>query len=603
MKTLLSGNEAIALGAYHAGLAVAAAYPGTPSTEILEAITKFEDVYSEWAPNEKVAFDVALGASLGGVRALAAMKHVGLNVAADPFFSAAYAGVGGGLVVVSADDPGAHSSQNEQDNRHYARAAKVPVLEPADSQEAYDFTRLAFDLSEQFGTPVMLRTTTRVAHSRTVVETEATRPAPATPRFDYTPLRYVMIPASARRYHPKVEERQLRLAEYASTSPANRIEWSDRSLGIVTSGVAHQYAREVFPQASFLKLGLPYPLPVALVREFAARVDRLVVVEELDPFIEDQLKALGLPAEGKSIFPIVGEFTVEVVEQAARAAGLLSGEPAEAGAAAIPAVPLPLRPPVLCPGCPHRSTYYVLSVLGRRQAKADGSRQEPRLVIASDIGCYTLGVLPPLAATDSCISMGSSIGMALGLAKSGLNQKVVATIGDSTFLHSGMTGLLDVVYNDGDVTVLILDNGTTAMTGHQEHPGTGKSAAGAPARKADIGRIVRALGVEDVREASAFDLPSLRKTIKGAIDAPGVSVVIVRGDCALLSRERMAPGQVIEEQCNGCGLCLRIGCPALVRRADGKVEIDPALCVGEACELCAQVCAHNAITFRPGGVR
>jgi len=595
MRRLLSGNEAIALGAYHAGLAVAAAYPGTPSTEILESIARLEGVYAEWAPNEKVALDVALGASLGGERALAAMKHVGLNVAADPFFSASYAGVGGGLVVVTADDPGLHSSQNEQDNRHYARAAKVPLLEPADSQEAYDFTRLAFEISERFNTPVLLRTITRVAHSRTVVETTAERPALPRASFKHNPQRYVLVPAHARALHPQVEERQRQVAAYAETFPANRVERGRGRLGIVTSSVAYHYTREVFPEASILKLGLSYPLPEKMVREFAAGVERLLVVEELDPFLEEQLRALGLPAEGKSIFPQVGELTLDVVEDSARRAGLLATE--RPSLPAIPTVPLPPRPPVLCPGCPHRSTYYVLSLLGRRQAKADGSHQAPQLAIMGDIGCYTLGVLPPLAALDSCISMGSSIGMALGVEKAGVQDKVVAMIGDSTFLHSGMTGLLDLAYNGGSITVIILDNGTTAMTGHQEHPGTGRSARGTVTKAVDIPAVARALGIEDVREANAFALPALRKTLKEAIDSPAPSVVVVRGLCALRNREPREAAVVDPARCNDCGLCLRLGCPALVKR-EGGVEIDQGLCVGSICGLCGQVCAHHAISTR-----
>lgn len=587
MRELLTGNEAIALGAYHAGLGVAAAYPGTPSTEILETIARWKDVYAEWAPNEKVALDVALGAAMAGTRAICSMKHVGLNVAADPFFSASYTGLKGGLVVVTADEPGLHSSQNEQDNRHYARHAKVPLLEPADSQEAYDLTRLAFEISERFNTPVLLRTTTRIAHSRTVVETERERVAPAQPVFERNPQSYVIIPAHAKVRHGVVEVRQRQVAEYAETFPYNRIEWGDRKLGIVTNGVAYNYAREVFPEASILKLALSYPLPVNLVRAFAAGVERLIVIEELDPFLEDQIKALGIACEGKSIFPIMGEFSLDVVAKAARAAGLITTE--EEPLPPLPEVCLPARPPVLCPGCPHRPAFYALSMLGRRQAKG-----EPELVITGDIGCYTLGVLQPLNALDTCVSMGSSIGMALGFAKAGVKEKVVAVIGDSTFLHSGMTGLLDVVYNGGAVTTLVLDNGTTAMTGHQEHPGTGRSAQGEPAQKVSIAAIARALGVEDVREVDAFNLKELRQALKAAIDNPQPSVVVARGNCALRTRKDAPPLAIEQEKCNQCGLCLRVGCPAIVKR-DGRVEIDPALCLGDICSLCAQVCARDAI--------
>ena len=596
MRQLLSGNEAIALGAYHAGLAVAAAYPGTPSTEILETIACFSGVYAEWSPNEKVALDVAIGASWSGVRALAAMKHVGLNVAADPFFSVAYSGVAGGLVVITADDPGSHSSQNEQDNRHYARSAKVPLLEPADSQECYDFTRLAFELSERFNTPVLVRTTTRIAHSRTVVEVCGERVAPPPAAFVHDPQRFVLVPANARRRHPLVEARQQELAAYASTFAGNRVEPGDGKLGIITSGVAYQYAREVFPRASILKLGLSYPLSADLVRSFAASVERLIVVEELDPVLEDGVRALGLPAEGKSIFPIVGEFDPGVVESAARRAGLLDGD-GQVAPAPIPEVPLPARPPVLCPGCPHRSTFYVLSLLGRRQQRADGSAQAPRLLIAGDIGCYTLGVLPPLGALDSCVSMGSSIGMALGAAKAGVKEKVIAVIGDSTFMHSGIAGLVDVVYNGGDLTVVVLDNGTTAMTGHQENPSTGVSAQGQQTVAVDIANLARALGVADVREANAFDLPGLRRELKAALDNPAASVVVVKGLCALRSKEAKRPALVAADKCNACGLCLRIGCPAIAKTENG-VTIDTNLCVGSVCQtLCGQVCAHGAISL------
>ncbi len=589
----MSGNEAIARGAYDAGLAVAAAYPGTPSTEILETLAICPDIYAEWSPNEKVALDVALGAALSGVRALAAMKHVGLNVAADPFFTASYIGVNGGLVVVSADDPGAHSSQNEQDNRHYARAAKAPLLEPSDSQEAYDFTREAFALSERFNTPVLLRTTTRIAHSRTAVQrlAEAEREPRRPAEFKHEISRLVAVPACARARHPLVEQRTLALAEYASQCELNRIEWGDRSLGIVSSGVAYQYAREVFPQASFLKLGFSWPLPEKLVREFAAGVQRLVVVEELEPFLEDQIKALGLTCEGKSIFPIVGEFSVDSVAHQACLAGLAAQERETCPIPAVSA--LPPRPPVLCPGCPHRSTYYVLSLLGKRQMQSVG----PELVIAGDIGCYTLGSLAPLKAMDTCVSMGSSIGVALGAAKAGVRQKVVAVIGDSTFMHSGFGGLLDVAYNGGDVTVIVLDNGTTAMTGHQEHPGTGRTAQGKPARRADIAAIARAVGIEDVRKANAFEFAALRKQIREAVETDGASVLVVEGLCALRNRGKYAPARVAEDVCTDCGVCLRLGCPAIVRNAAGRVAIDADTCMGSACALCVQVCPHKAISI------
>jgi indolepyruvate ferredoxin oxidoreductase, alpha subunit len=632
-KALLSGNEAIGLGAYHAGVSVAAAYPGTPSTEILEVMADYSDLHAEWAPNEKVALEVGLGASYAGVRSMVSMKHVGLNVAADPFFAASITGINGGFVVVAADDPGMHSSQNEQDNRHYARFAKLPVLEPSDSQEAYEFARLAFSLSEQFDTPVMLRPTTRVSHSKSIVRyDEGIIPDRlVAPAFVRRPEKYVMIPANARKRHPAVEDRIARLAEYAETFPHNRVELGDSSIGIISAGVAYQYAREVMPAASFLKLGMGYPLPAEMIRRFAAQVSRLVVVEELDPFIEDTVRALGLSVEGKKYFSPVGELSLERVEQGFRELGLLRERPAishqltalssqpsavsHANSEPIThhsslitrdpePVPLPSRPPVLCPGCPHTGPFFVLRKLGFYRKAGDVVQTLPGqilaklkrsgVVVAGDIGCYTLGVLPPLLAIDTCGCMGASIGNATGMEKAGLPNRVVAVIGDSTFLHSGIAPLLNVVYNGGTITTIILDNSTTAMTGHQDHPGTGKSAQGAPARSVDLESLVRALGVEDVKVVSAFDLEALTAALRDSVERDEPSVVIVRGSCALKVRAAGEAYRVDPEKCDGCGACLRTGCAAIVRR-DRKAEIQQGICVGTACGVCSQVCPRHAI--------
>jgi len=587
---LLSGNEALALGAYHAGVKVAAAYPGTPSTEILESIARFEDIYAEWSTNEKVAMEVALGASYAGVRTLVSMKQVGLNVASDPFMAASTTGVNAGLVVISADDPGAHSSQGEQDNRHYARLAKVPMLEPSDSQEAYDFMAYAFDLSERFDTPVLVRTTTRISHSKSVVEIKRSRTVPTgTPDFHYNVQKYVMLPVHARLRHPLMEERLIKLAEYAESTPLNQVIWGEPELGVVTSGVAYQYAREVFPQASFLKLGMTYPLPQNLLRSFASQVKRLIVIEELDPFLQENLQAMGIKAVGKEFIPRLGELSPDIIEEAGHKAGWLAGAfPQQA-----PAIPeLPKRPPLLCPGCPHSGIFFVLSSLGRR-AKAK-TPDDYRLVITGDIGCYTLGAYPPLLAMDTCACMGASISQALGMEKAGINKKMVAVIGDSTFLHSGITGLVDGVYNQGQITLIILDNGTTAMTGHQEHPGTGISAQGKEATKVELEPLVRGIGVRDVSVVSAFDLKALRSSLRSALDNPELSVVIVRGACSVRVPKRGEPRAIAQEKCNQCGTCLLLGCSAIQREGE-QIYIEAALCVGEGCAVCQQLCPRQAI--------
>ncbi|MHB9025193.1 MAG: indolepyruvate ferredoxin oxidoreductase subunit alpha [Armatimonadota bacterium] len=577
MELILTGNQAIARAARDAGVRLGVGYPGTPSTEVLETLATLDGAAAQWAPNEKVALEVGLGVALGNARALVTMKHVGLNVAADPLFTAAYTGIAGGLVILVADDPGMHSSQNEQDSRHYARAAKVPMLAPADSQEAYEFTRLAFCLSEEFDTPVLLRTTTRLSHGKSTVrlgEPEARTIAP-TPPAD--PSKYVMVPAFARKRHVIVEQRLARLRAWAEQSEITRTEYRDRTVGVITSGINYQYVREVAPEASTLKLGMIYPLPMEAIRAFAAQVETLYVVEELDPFFEEQIRAAGIPVIGKERFSIFGELTPAMV-----AAGLGVGEPALAAAS-----DLPIRPPSLCPSCPHRAVFTILKRLG--------------LTVSGDIGCYTLGVAPPLQAMDTCICMGASIGVAHGLEKAGVDpRKVVGVIGDSTFLHSGITGVLDMVYNGSHGTILILDNGTTAMTGRQEHPGTGHSLAGSPAPQVDYAALVKALGVENVLTIDPYDLAALEMGIKAALDYEGPSVVITCRPCMLIPHEKRAKIAVDDETCKACGACLRLGCPAISKyevtindKARFKPVIDRLLCQG--CSVCAQVCKFAAL--------
>ncbi|MGQ9681784.1 MAG: indolepyruvate ferredoxin oxidoreductase subunit alpha [Anaerolineae bacterium] len=590
MRVLLSGNEAIARGAWEAGVRVASAYPGTPSTEILESLVRYDGVVAEWAPNEKVALDVAVGAAYAGSRALAVMKHVGLNVAADSLFYASMTGAEAGLLIVSADDPGMHSSQNEQDNRRFARFARVPCLEPSDSQEAKDLVAAGLALSEAYDTPVLLRTTTRIAHSSTVVELSnaAQGVAQRTPyRIDAD--KYVMVPANARRRHPIIEERIHRLAEHAETFAWNRIEWRDRDLGIVTCGVAYQYAREVFPEASVLRLGMTYPIPPRLVHAFAAGVKRLIVLEELDPFLEEELRLLGVAAEGASLFPRCGELDPLIVRTHAIAGGLL---PKASERASESAIPLPPRPPVLCPGCPHRGVFHVLRKL--------------KVIVAGDIGCYTLAYLPPQSALHTCGCMGASIGVAHGIAKAGETRKTVAVLGDSTFLHSGIPALLNSAYNQSGTVTVILDNRTTAMTGHQENPGTGRTLAGAETASVDLPGLARSLGIAHVETVDSYDLAAVEAALRGALDAATPAVVIAKRACALLPsvRPTWQPLHVDPQRCVACGLCLQVGCPALRRGEEEtpsgrrKTEIDPLLCTG--CEICAQVCNKQAIARRAG---
>jgi indolepyruvate ferredoxin oxidoreductase alpha subunit len=599
-KELLAGNEAIARGAYEAGVRVAAAYPGTPSTEILENLAKYDVVYSEWSPNEKVALDVAIGAAYAGSRSMAVMKHVGLNVAADAFFYASMTGMEAGLVLVCADDPNMFSSQNEQDNRNYAKFARVPCLEPSDSQEAKDMVGVALDMSEQFDGPVMLRVTTRISHSDTVVELgERTAVEPAEPpEYRIDRAKYVMVPGNARRRHPVVEERVAKVKAFAEAFDYNRVEMGDTSLGIVAAGVAYQYAKEVFPGASILKLGMTYPLPEQMIREFAAQVDRLIVVEELDPFIENEIKLMGIEVEGKDIFPICGELDPTVVRKCAVVAGLLTalsdspplrggdGPKGQGGP-----VKLPPRPPLLCPGCPHRGLFVTTNKL--------------KVVVSGDIGCYTLGFLPPLSALHTCGCMGASIGQAHGVSKAGIAQKHVAVIGDSTFFHTGMPALLNVAYNQSDTVVIIVDNRTTAMTGHQQHPGTGTTLMGQPTVSVEFDDLAKAMGIERVHTVDPYDLKAVEAALRDCLDNPGPAVVVSRRECALLpaARKKWMTLAVNEERCNGCGLCFQVGCPAIVKgkaldekTGKAKAWIDPLLCTG--CEVCAQVCARGAILFR-----
>jgi indolepyruvate ferredoxin oxidoreductase alpha subunit len=596
MKRLLSGNEAVARGAWESGVAVASAYPGTPSTEILENFARYPNVYAEWAPNEKVAVDVAVGAAYAGRRALAAMKHVGVNVAADAIFYASMTGVEAGLVIVTADDPAMHSSQNEQDNRRYAKFTRIPCLEPTDSQEAKDLVGIALEISEQFDTPVFLRLTTRICHSSTPVELgEQINTAPPSDKFPRNPAKYVMVPGNARKKHPVIEERIELLANFAETFPENRIEWGDLEnpagrLGIISCGVAYQYAKEVFPEASILRLGMTYPLPPKLIQRFADQVDRLVVIEELDPFLEEEIKLMGIECEGKSIVPMCGELDPRVLRESAIEAGLLP-ETARVPVADLDKPELPPRPPVLCPGCPHRSVFHVLN-----------KRKVP---VAGDIGCYTLGLLPPLSAIHTCGCMGAGIGVAHGAAQAGVSERMVAVIGDSTFFHTGMPALANVAYNRSNVLTIILDNRITGMTGHQQNPGTGYTLQMSEVPPLELEPLVKALGIERVKTVPAFDVQAIDDTITAFLKAEGPSVLIARDECALLpsARRRWVPLKVIPEKCNGCTMCFRIGCPAIVKSDEldektqrPKAYIDPLLCTG--CEVCAQVCPWQAILFR-----
>ncbi len=592
MKRLLSGNQAIALGAWEAGVRYASAYPGTPSTEVLEALAHYAGVRAEWASNEKVALDAAAGASFAGARALAAMKHVGVNVAADSLMSLSYTGVRGGLVLVSADDPGCFSSQNEQDNRQYARFGKFPCLEPSDSQEARQFTRIAFDLSEQFRCPVMLRSTTRLSHSKSAVDVEmpdGARELEPLPPFDRENESYVIIPAIARRRHPVVEQRLLDIAAWGETAPVNRIEWGDRSIGVVTCGMAYQYASEIFAGYSFLKIGLVHPLPMQLIRDFAAQVETLVVVEELDPLIEEQLRADGLKLIGKEFFPLVGEFTLEKVRLAAQQAGLPVPDAVSSDSRTCN-VTVPPRPPALCPGCPHRAFFYNLR------------RWKRQTVFSGDIGCYSMGFLSPFEAMDTLISMGASIGMAHGLKQAGAQEHSIAIIGDSTFFHAGLSPLANAVYNRANILVAVLDNRITAMTGGQEHPGTGVTLQGEQSQRIEIVPLARAMGVQHIWEVDAWNVKAISEALKEALAVEdGPSLLLVKGSCVFTPFFERRPVVAVDRKvCTACGGCFRVGCPAIQKSDEvnpktnkPKADIDPLLCTG--CTVCLQVCPVKAI--------
>ncbi len=572
MKKLMIGNQAVATGLYDGGLGVVSSYPGTPSTEITEFLSKYDDIHSEWAPNEKVACEVAFGASLAGARSACAMKHVGLNVAADPLFTLSYTGVNGGMVICVADDPAMHSSQNEQDSRHYAIASKVPMLEPADSQEAYTYAKTAFELSEKYDTPVLLRICTRIAHSQSIVETEEKIPAVLK---DYVkdPAKYIMMPGNAIKRHPIVEARTESLRELAEDCIYNTVEMNSDEIGIITSGCSYLYVKEVLgDSASILKIGMPNPLPVNLIKDFAAKVKKLYVIEELDPIIETHVRALGIDVIGKDLFSPLGEFSQQTV---AKAFGLEEKYCVSADS------PIPNRPPMMCAGCPHRGMFYTLA--------------KNKITVLGDIGCYTLGAVPPLSALDSTLCMGASVSGLHGFnaARKEGEGKSVAVIGDSTFMHSGMTGLVNVAYNATNSTVIILDNSITGMTGHQQNPTTGYNIKGDPAAKVDLEALCKALGINRVRVVDPYDLEACKTAVKEELAAEEPSVIISRRPCVLLkSVKHEAPLTVDPDKCKSCKRCMGLGCPAISMK-DGKAKIDSTLCVG--CGVCKQLCAFDAI--------
>ncbi len=571
-KKIMLGNEAIARGAYEAGVKVSSAYPGTPSTEISENIVKYPEIYAEWAPNEKVAMEVAIGASISGVRAMASMKMVGVNVASDPLYTVSYIGANGGLVLVAADDPGLYSSQNEQDSRCVARVAQVPVLEPSDSQEAKDFTKLAFEYSEKYDTPVMIRTTTRLAHSQGPVTLEPRQEVPDKP-YERNAAKHVMMPANAKGRHVHVENRLKQMAQDACDFAINKAVYKDTKIGFITSGIPYTYVEEAMPNASVLKLGLVHPLPRKLIEEFASKVEKLYIFEELEPLIEEQVKSWGIDCIGKELFTLQGEYSANMIRER------VLGETLDLAAAAQ----VPARPPILCPGCPHRSTFSVLKKLGIHGA--------------GDIGCYTLGAVAPLNVIDTTVCIGASISTLHGMEKAEGRDYVknwVALIGDSTFLHTGVNSLMNMVYNQATGTVMILDNSTTGMTGHQEHAATGKMLNGKETKAISLYHLCKAIGVEHVYEVDAFDIDELETVVKREVARDEVSVIIVCAPCALLkSQATKAKCAAIPEKCKKCGMCLVPGCPAITKNEDGTVKIDDTMCNG--CGLCMKRCKFDAI--------
>lgn len=577
-KVIMLGNEAIARGAYEAGVKVSAAYPGTPSTEISEQIVKYkDDIYAEWSPNEKVATEVAIGASVSGVRAMACMKHVGLNVAADPLYTVSYMGVNGGLVIIVADDPGLYSSQNEQDTRMVARAAQVPVLEPSDSMEAKEFMKVAYEISEAYDRPVIFRTTTRLAHSQGLVELYD-RVEVEDKEYVKDIRKTVMMPGNAKLRHVEIEKRNLELAEAANTLAINTVEMNDTKIGVITSGIPYQYVKEALPNASVLKLGMVNPLPKKLITEFAEKVDTLYIVEELDPVIEEQVKSWGIKAIGKEIFTVQGEYSANMIRKA-----ILKEEVEVKAPAAAPG-----RPPILCPGCPHRSVYYVLNKL--------------KMHAAGDIGCYTLGAVAPLSVVDTTICMGASISSLHGMEKAKGKDYIknwVAVIGDSTFLHTGVNSLMNMIYNKATGTVMILDNSTTGMTGHQDHAATGKTLLGEPTNAIDIPALCKAIGVKHVTTVNAFDIATLEKVIKEEVARDEVSVIITKSPCVLLDKSKKPVYIAHPDKCKKCGMCMKPGCPAMTKKPDGTIYIDDTMCTG--CGLCETLCKFNAIELVKAG--
>lgn len=577
-KVIMLGNEAIARGAYEAGVKVSAAYPGTPSTEISDYLVQYkEDLYCEWSPNEKVATEVAVGASIAGTRAMSCMKHVGFNVAADPAYSVSYMGVNGGLVIIVADDPGLYSSQNEQDTRMVARAAQLPVIEPSDSSEAKEYIKMAFELSEQFDRPIVYRTTTRLAHSQGLVTLED-RKVPEDKPYVKDIRKTVMMPGNAKLRHVEIEKRNKELAEAANTLPINRVEMNDTKIGVITSGIPYQYVKEALPNASVCKLGLVNPLPRKMIEDFASKVDKLYIVEELDPVIEEQVKSWGIECVGKDIFTVQGEYSANMIRERILGETLEIDQPAA----------VPGRPPILCPGCPHRSVYYTLKKL--------------KMHAAGDIGCYTLGAVAPLSVVDTTMCMGSSISTLHGMEKAKGKEYIknwVAVIGDSTFLHTGVNSLMNMVYNQATGTVMILDNSTTGMTGHQDHAATGKTLMGDPTYAIDIPGLCRAMGIKNVVEVNAFDIETLEKTIREEVAKDEVSVIITKSPCVLLSKEKKPLYTAHSDKCKKCGMCMKPGCPAMTKNADGTVYIDDTMCTG--CGLCEKLCKFNAIELVKAG--